>query len=65
MNSKQLKKYLMIRGNFIDAGRFFLRLCPNCNRQNHAMWVAVGQCAWCGFIVEKSMVEEISPDKER
>ena len=30
-------------------GRIFLVRCPKCKRENWAMAVAGGACAWCGF----------------
>ena len=30
-------------------GKLFLQRCPECGKENYAMWVASGQCAWCGW----------------
>lgn len=30
-------------------GMLFLQRCPECRRENYAMAVATGQCAWCGW----------------
>ena len=35
--------------NFREGGRLFLVRCPRCGIENHAMAVASGQCAWCGW----------------
>lgn len=33
----------------VDTGELFLQRCPECWRENYAMAVASGQCAWCGW----------------
>lgn len=39
--------------NFREAGRLFLVRCFSCGgergKENYAMAVASGQCAWCGW----------------
>lgn len=30
-------------------GRFHVIRCPRCSRENYALQVAEGSCAWCGF----------------
>jgi hypothetical protein len=39
--------------NFRDNGKLFLIRCFVCGdeygRENHAMYVARGECAWCGW----------------
>ena len=44
------------RANFRgkDGAAFVVR-CPSCRRENWAMAVASGQCAWCGW-TENSVV---------
>lgn len=37
------------RENFREGDKLFLVRCPSCNRENHSMSVASGQCAWCGW----------------
>ena len=32
-----------------DKGNPFVVRCPKCRRENWAMAVASGQCAWCGW----------------
>ena len=32
-----------------DKGKPFVVRCPKCRRENWAMAVASGQCAWCGW----------------
>ena len=37
-------------GNMRDEkGRLYLSRCPKCKRENWIMFVAAGQCAWCGW----------------
>lgn len=31
-----------------DHDKICLVKCPNCERENYALSVASGQCAWCG-----------------
>lgn len=36
--------------NFKDEnGKLYLIRCPECKRENYAMNVSSGICAWCGF----------------
>lgn len=34
-------------------GTFHIMKCPSCKKENYAMQVAEGSCAWCGYRVEK------------
>lgn len=34
-----------------DDGRFHIRRCPSCGKENYAMAVAEGPCCWCGYNV--------------
>jgi len=36
-----------------DDGNIGLTNCPMCGKENYAMAVISGQCAWCGFDVNK------------
>ncbi|MFH2143075.1 MAG: hypothetical protein ABIJ97_11665 [Bacteroidota bacterium] len=33
--------------------------CPECRKENYAMAVLDGQCAWCGWEINRNEVEEI------
>lgn len=51
--------------NFIDekTGKICLVKCPKCMRENYAMSVLAGICAWCGFdanVSEKQSNEDDS-----
>jgi len=35
--------------NFREDGKLYLVRCFVCNRENWAMLVSSGQCAWCGW----------------
>lgn len=35
--------------NFESDGKTYLVRCPKCGRENYAMMVASGVCAWCGY----------------
>ena len=59
-SKKTLRGYLLgDKRNFISEDKYYMVYCPNCEKENHSMWVAGSQCAWCGFIVEDEMVEKI------
>jgi len=46
-------------GNFRDeSGRGYLVHCPMCERENYAMCVSKGVCAWCGWKDFKQEDEE-------
>lgn len=34
---------------FEAGGKLYLTRCPKCDRENYAMAVSSGQCAWCGW----------------
>lgn len=36
-------------GYLQDDGRIGLIRCPACGKENYAMAVTSGKCAWCGF----------------
>ena len=36
-----------------DTGQWFLLRCPKCHKENWAMSVSSGVCAWCGFDMNK------------
>lgn len=36
--------------NFRDKdGKLYVVYCPECKKENYAIAVASGQCAWCGW----------------
>lgn len=39
-------------GIIVD-GEPFLQRCPECDRENYIMNVALGVCTWCGFNANK------------
>lgn len=42
------------KGTYRDEdGTLCLIYCPECKRENWAMVVATGQCAWCGYSEKK------------
>lgn len=43
-------KFETVSANFIgNDGRPYLVRCPVCQRENWALAVASGECAWCGW----------------
>ena len=44
--NKKIKKLDL--GNWISNGKYYMIRCPRCLRENYAMNVAHGECAWCG-----------------
>jgi ribosomal protein L37E len=36
-------------GFYSSDGKPYLIRCPMCEHENHAMAVADGMCAWCGY----------------
>lgn len=38
-----------LKENFITDKRIFLVRCPKCKRENWALSVSSGICAWCGY----------------
>lgn len=37
------------KANFKHGNKWYLVRCPVCKRENYAIAVAAGQCAWCGY----------------
>jgi len=35
--------------NFKSKGNVFLVRCEGCDKENYALAVASGKCAWCGY----------------
>ena len=40
-------------------GTMFLVRCHECERENYSMMVATGQCAWCGYKVNKKKKQKV------
>jgi len=34
--------------NFVNLGKIYLTRCILCEKENYALSVTSGQCAWCG-----------------
>jgi len=50
------KKYKAERPNYRGKdGQLYLVRCPQCERENYAMNVALGVCAWCGWDETKNI----------
>ena len=39
--------------NFWSDGKFYMVRCPKCNKENYAPAVSTGQCAWCGYVLNR------------
>lgn len=35
--------------SFWANGMWYMQRCHSCRRENYALSVATGKCAWCGF----------------
>ena len=42
--------------NFVskEGDKFYMVRCPVCNRENYALAVSSGQCAWCGITADEA-----------
>lgn len=54
MTNKELSERLLeikVKGGngFIDGKKIYLTRCPEDQKENYAMAVASGRCAWCGY----------------
>lgn len=38
-----------------DEGQIYLERCPKCGRENYALRVATGVCAWCGYSANEDL----------
>ena len=51
---KMVKAEKKLEENFKDAeGHTYLVHCPKCDRENYALSVSTGRCAWCGYDANK------------
>lgn len=41
-------------------GRLHVMRCPECSKENYALTVAQGPCAWCGFNPNETVDEQTS-----
>ncbi len=41
-----------------DTGKPFVVRCPKCGRENYAMAVASGECAWCGWLEDSKKEDD-------
>ena len=41
---------------FKTSGVLYLVRCPKCEKENYALAVADGQCAWCGYVATEEDV---------
>ena len=46
--------YMFIGYRGKHSGAIGLQRCPECSLENHAMSVATGTCAWCGWDIHES-----------
>jgi len=44
--------------NFEANGKTYLVRCPKCKRENYAMSVSSGICAWCGYNANEEKQDE-------
>lgn len=51
--------------NFTVGGRTYLVRCPKCKRENYAMAVSSGVCAWCGYSPDEGAMTEERARKKR
>ena len=48
------------KANFLsEEGKLFLVRCMQCNRENYALMVASGCCAWCAWGEETEDTDEV------
>lgn len=55
---KAIKAEKKLEENFEADGKTYLVRCPKCKRENYAMSVSSGICAWCGYDANKEGGEE-------
>lgn len=46
---KMVKAEKKLEENFEANGKKYLVRCPKCGKENYALSVSSGRCAWCGF----------------
>jgi len=50
------------RGYVDDCGFYCMEKCFNCGRENWALAVATGRCAWCGYDANPEEEEDNEKD---
>lgn len=55
---KAIKAEKKLGENFEANGKTYLVRCPKCERENYAMSVSSGICAWCGYNANKEHNDE-------
>ena len=55
---KAVKAEKILDQNFEADGKTYLVRCPKCKRENYALAVSSGICAWCGFNANKDKGDE-------
>ena len=50
---KMVKAEQEMDKNFIANGKTYLVRCPKCGKENYAMAVSSGVCAFCGYDANK------------
>lgn len=53
LSYKAMKAEKILDQNFEADGKTYLVRCPKCKRENYALAVSSGICAWCGFDANK------------
>ena len=46
-----------------DDGRKWLVRCPECGKENYALAVKDGVCAWCGYEANKDGEDEVENER--
>lgn len=55
---KAVKAEKKLEENFEANGKTYLVRCPKCKRENYAMAVSSGICAWCGYDANEEKKDE-------
>ncbi len=55
---KAVKAEKKLEENFEANGKTYLVRCPKCKRENYAMSVSSGICAWCGYNANEEKRDE-------
>lgn len=51
--------------DLIINGKICMERCFKCGLENHAMMVASGRCAWCGYDPNKKTVPKLTQKQKR
>lgn len=55
---KMAKAEKELEENFESNGKKYLVRCPRCERENWALSVSSGRCAWCGYDANNSQEDK-------